>query len=72
MAPPFHCDLKAGHTSKATIAHPSCLCFCTGKGGSGCSRVRGLPLLTDPGNAAVGDLWQQHLLADAMTRGVAG
>ena len=42
------------------------------KGGSGCNGVRGLPPLADPGNATVGDLWQQHLVANAMTRGVAG
>ncbi len=42
------------------------------KGGSGCNRVRGLLPLADPGNAAVGDLWQQRLLSDAMMWGAAG
>ncbi|GAB0190223.1 RIMS-binding protein 3A-like [Grus japonensis] len=65
-----------GRTHKATLAHPACgrryLCFCMVKGGSGCNEVRGLPALADLGNAAVGALWQQRLVDDAMMRHVAG
>ncbi|KAM6106976.1 maestro heat-like repeat-containing protein family member 2B [Phoenicopterus ruber ruber] len=63
-----------GNSYKATLTHSShgrdCLCFCSVKGGSSCNGVRVLLPLADPGNTAIGDLWQQCLVADTMMWGV--